>query len=231
MSEPDRSLARRLARESLDRGDATGWFDTLYAAADGDETRVPWADMHASPNLLTWLDRRMADRAGQRALVVGCGLGDDAEELARRGYRVTAFDISPRAIDWCRRRFATSPVDYRVADLLQLPDAWRGAFDFVLEIYTLQVLPPELREAAVANIAASVAAGGTLLVVARARGASDDLGTMPWPLTRRELDGFCASGLETATFEEFLDTSETPAVRRFCAEYRRSAGNQRSSHR
>ena len=28
----------------------------------------------------------MRHGAGQRAVVVGCGLGDDAEELARRGY-------------------------------------------------------------------------------------------------------------------------------------------------
>ena len=155
-------------------------------------------------------------------LVVGCGLGDDAEELAARGFRVTAFDVSPRAIDWCRQRFPDTAVDYRVADALALPTAWSRAFDLVVEIYTLQVLPPELRTTAIEQLAQCVAPGGSLLVVARARDAADDRGTMPWPLLREELDAFVQCGLEIASFEDFLDRSEDPTVRRFRAEYRRT---------
>ena len=58
MTEPDRALARRLAQESLARGDATGWFETLYAAAEGDESRIPWADMRVNPKHASWLKRR-----------------------------------------------------------------------------------------------------------------------------------------------------------------------------
>jgi protein-L-isoaspartate O-methyltransferase len=36
---------------------------------------------------------------GKRALVVGCGLGYDAEFLARLGYAVTGFDVAPTAIE------------------------------------------------------------------------------------------------------------------------------------
>ena len=32
-------------------------------------------------------------------------VGDDAEYLASRMARVTAFDVSPTSIDWCRKRF------------------------------------------------------------------------------------------------------------------------------
>lgn len=39
-----------------------------------------------------------------RAVVIGCGLGDDAEYLASMGYEVTAFDISPTAIAMCHTR-------------------------------------------------------------------------------------------------------------------------------
>ena len=221
MTEPDRALARRLAHESLARGDAIGWFDALYDAARGDEKAVPWADMRVNANLAAWLDRQVPAPAEATALVVGCGLGDDAQELVRRGYRVTAFDISPRAIDWCRRRFPDAQVNYCVADLLQRPSDWQAAFDLTVEIYTLQVLPPELRTAAMENLASTVAAGGTLLVVARARDPDDDRGTMPWPLTAAELEQFNRYGLATASFEDFLDTSEDPPVRRFRAEYRR----------
>ena len=145
MTQPDRAIARRLAQESLAKGNATGWFDTLYTQAQGDPARIPWADLHVNPHFAAWLAQHPLEGQSKTALVIGCGLGDDAEELAARGFRVTAFDVSPTAIAWCRRRYRQSHVDYCVADLLNLPAAWRLMFDFVLEVYTLQVLPPDLR--------------------------------------------------------------------------------------
>jgi SAM-dependent methyltransferase len=220
MPQPDRTLARRLADESLAQGDPLGWFDALYQAAAENPALIPWADFAVNPHLAAWLAKDPRDWTGRRALVVGCGLGDDAEELARLGAAVKAFDVSTRAIEWCRRRFTNSQVDYQVADVLSLPAAWREAFDLVVEIYTLQVLPPELRATATAQLAACVAPGGTLLVVARAREAEDDRGSMPWPLLQSELDAFQAHGLVAETFEDFLD-DEQPPVRRFRATYRR----------
>ena len=187
MSEPDRARARRLAGESLARGDAVGWFEEIYVAAAGEAAQIPWADQQVNPNLAQWLARGDVAGHGRRALVVGCGLGDDAEALAACGFQVTAFDVSAAAIDWCRRRFPDSAVDYEAADLLHPPAAWHGAFDLVVEIYTLQVLPPELRAQAMAHLASFVARGGTLLVVARGREEHDEPGSMPWPLTTGEL--------------------------------------------
>jgi len=54
IKEPDRSKARQLAREHLDRGDALGWFEVLYAAAKGGPSVIPWADMAPNPNLVRW---------------------------------------------------------------------------------------------------------------------------------------------------------------------------------
>lgn len=220
MPQPDRSTARRLASESLARGDALGWFDELYRQAADDPAAVPWADLEVNPNLSAWLETQPLAELGKRALVVGCGLGDDAEELAACGLQVTAFDVSDTAITWCRKRFPSSAVDYVAADLLALPEAWRRAFTFVFEAYTLQVLPPELRASAVAALAECVAPGGTLLVVARGRDPEDDPGSMPWPLLRTELNGFRAAGLEPTSFEDYHD-GEDPPVRRFRAVYRR----------
>ncbi len=215
---PKRARARALAAAALARGDATGWFEELYAGASG-AAEVPWADLVANPSLLSWLAGREVDGTGRRALKVGSGLGDDAEALAQRGFSVTAFDIAPSAVAWARRRFPDSQVDYVVADVLAPPPAWREGFDLVLEAYTLQVLPADLRPVAARQIADMVAPGGTLLVIARGRGEGEDPGAMPWPLTPDEL----RAGFEMLTlerFDDFLD-DERPPVRRLVAEYRR----------
>jgi SAM-dependent methyltransferase len=220
MVEPDRALARRLADESLARGDATGWFESLYQSAGGSAAAIPWADGRVNPNLADWIVQHPLAEIGPRGLVVGCGLGDDAEHLASLGLRVTAFDISPTAIAWCRERFPASPVDYLAADLLHPPAAWQAAFDFVFEAYTLQALPPDLRVNAARHLASFVAPGGTLLVVARARDKAEPTGTLPWPLTREDLATLNAAGLETESFEDYFDKEEPP-VRRFRVAYRR----------
>jgi 2-polyprenyl-3-methyl-5-hydroxy-6-metoxy-1,4-benzoquinol methylase len=209
----DRRRARELARRALERGEATGWFEELYAGAQA-EGDIPWADLVPNPMLVDWL---ATHRVSGRALKVGAGLGDDAEELARRGLAATAFDIAPTAVAWARRRFPESDVEYVVADVLALPPEWRGAFDFVFGAYTLQVLPPELRPLAARNIADTIAPGGTLLVVARGREPHEARGEMPWPLTPEELRGLF-SELALVRFEDLLD-DEVPRVRRLRAEY------------
>lgn len=219
---PDRATARALAREYIAHRDPVGWFEALYARADGDGgvDVIPWADLTPNPHMVAWLDAQRGAPAGRRALKVGCGLGDDAEELARRGYAVTAFDVSPTAIAWCRRRFPHSAVTYLCRDLLDPPADWVGAFDLVVEAYTLQVLPPEVRPAAMAQITRCVAQGGTLLAICRGREPQDPEGLMPWPLVRSELDAFLSLGLELLAFDDYVDHKDPP-VRRFRAVYRR----------
>src|SRR5260221_468700 len=148
-----RARVRELAQKFLSEGNPTGWFDAVYSEAAGDADAVPWANMTPNPELLSWLRAHAVDGTGQRALVVGCGLGDDAEALDAHGFNVTTFDISSEAIRWARQRFPDSKVHYKVADLFAAPDAWNGSFDFVFECYTLQSLPAELRSTAIKIVA------------------------------------------------------------------------------
>lgn len=215
----DRSRARALARESVQRGDAVGWFESLYREAAEGTTVVPWVDLIPNPHLVAWLDRSGAGSG--RALDVGCGLGDNAEELARRGFQVVAFDVSATAVQQSRDRFPSSSVVYTVADLLVPPAPWRGAFDLVAETYTLQVLPPAARAHAIEALRGSVAPGGVLLVIARGREADEPEGNMPWPLTRAEIEAIATAELRLVRFEDFVD-DEDPPVRRFRAEFRRA---------
>lgn len=216
--EKARERARELARRHREAGDATGWFEAFYAEARGAAERVPWANLKPNLFLAEWLD---AHAAPGRALIVGCGLGDDAEHLAARGFHVTAFDISGTAVGWCRSRFPSSAVEYTQADLLDPPPAWRAAFDFVFEANTLQVLPEQLRPRAIECLARCVRPHGRLLVVARARDESEPAGELPWPLTRAELSPLSLQhGLVEESFELLVDASEEPPVRRLRAAYR-----------
>jgi hypothetical protein len=114
-------------------------------------------------------------------------------------------------------------VEYLAANLLGPPSTWRGAFDFVFEANTLQVLPAALRPRAIENIAGFLRPGALLLVIARGRELSDPEGQMPWPLTRAELSAFTTAGLHELSFEDLLDLEDPtePPVRRFRVLYRR----------
>jgi SAM-dependent methyltransferase len=195
----------------------TGWFERLYAESERDDFRISWVDLEPNPYLVEWLRRRPAPLLG-RALVVGCGYGDDAELLAAVNLEVTAFDIAPSAIARCRARVPDSTVHYEVADVLRPPPGWSRAFDFVFEAYTVQVLPGEARAVSARSIGSFVAPGGTLLAVARSRRPEDPEGLMPWPLTRAELDAFAVPALELAHLEEIVEPG-APPVPRFVAEF------------
>jgi hypothetical protein len=219
----DRGRTQRNHRsdaESLPDEDPTGWFERLYARAEAGEAIVPWARDEPNRLLLEWTRTRGLAGEGRRALVVGSGLGDDAEHVASLGFDTVAFDIAPTAIAVARRRFPASPVQYVVADLLDPPAAWRGAFDFVLESITVQALPPSLHPSATAVVADLLAPGGTLLVISAAREDGELVDGPPWPLTREEIDAFATHGLSPVRVEDLRDASD-PGFRRWRAEYER----------
>jgi len=197
-----------IAHEHIARGDATGWFDEVYRNAGGDDSAVPWADLKPHILLQSWLDGR--EFAPLQALDIGCGLGDNAEVLAAAGMQVSAIDISSVAIDWARKRFPASDVQYRAADLFGLPAEWQGRFEFINEIYTLQALPESLREQAIKAIAGLLAPGGILLVVCRGRKEHQYSGGPPWALSEREIMTFESHGLKRQSLERFeaYDDSE-----------------------
>ncbi len=213
------TTAKQLAQTYLEANNPTGWFEELYTLANWDETAIPWADLTVNPNLSAWLQREQVRGEGKKALVIGCGLGDDAEALSQLGFEVVAFDIAPTAITWCGKRFPESQVTYSVVDLFEATESWQGYFDFVFESYTLQALPAELRAKAITIIPQWVKLGGKLLVICRGRDKYEPEGVIPWPITREELTVLQQYGLTEVSFEDYLDEENPPEdnspVRRF----------------
>ena len=81
-------------------------------------------------------------------------------------------------------------------DLFALPDELKGKFDFVLEVYTIQALPLDLRDQAIKAIAELVAPDGELLYVGRGADEGETTENPPFPIRKSELDKFVAAGLK-----------------------------------
>lgn len=207
--QPDilREKVKSLATESMKQADPSGWFETLYAEAKGDATQVPWAKNIPHPYLQDWLDS--APQGQGNALVIGCGLGDDAEALAKQGYTVTAFDISPSAIAWCQQRFPNSGVNYQVADLFNLDTSWQHHFDLVYECRNLQALPIDVRSPIIDTVASLVASEGSLLAITRLRDDNTIPEGPPWALSEQELTRFEESGLQEIRRDAFVEGTES----------------------
>ncbi len=218
--DPD-ERADHLAREALAVGDPTGWFERLYAAAEAGQAVVPWDRGAPHYALVGWAGAGRLDGLGRRAVVVGCGLGDDAEFVAGLGYETVAFDVAGGAIRAARRRFPQSAVRYVTADVLDPPASWHDSFDLVVESLTVQALPDPPRRAAIASIGRLVTPGGTLIVIALARADGDGPQPgPPWALSRAEIDSFAGTGLQPVRIEELLDPGPV-VTHRWRAEFRR----------
>jgi SAM-dependent methyltransferase len=213
-----RERTKEIAAAYLEKGDALGWFDALYREAAGDNERIPWADLEPNKFLARYAEATDLRGNNRKALVVGCGLGDDARFLHDLGFRVTAFDISPTAIEWARRIHRDTDIKFVVADLFDPPKNWYQAFEFVLEVYTIQPLPLEMRAQTIDAIANFARLKANLVVVTRGREDDEIPLELPWALSRKDLSRFETNSFRQIRFEEMFGDEEPP-IKRFVVEY------------
>lgn len=213
-----KSLAQLLFAEYKTQEQPLEWFEVLYAQAVEEDNLdlIPWADMSPNPNLMVWANKK--ERTffeNRKTLVVGCGLGDDAEYLQTLGAKTTAFDLSDSAIQLCKKRFPDSAVHYFSADLLEWETEQK--FDLIIEIYTLQAIPRDLSKIAMGKLNSLLQENGHLLIICRGREIDDPLVDIPFPLSKADLSPF-STKLKELSFEDFIDREDQPK-RRFRVEY------------
>ncbi|WP_232287084.1 class I SAM-dependent methyltransferase [Crocosphaera watsonii WH 8501] len=214
-----RKKLENLVTEYQQKNDFTGWFEDIYTDALGNPEQVPWAKMQPHPCLENWV--KIANITKKKALVIGCGLGDDSEILAQYKANVTAFDIAPSSIEWCQKRFNNSSVNYLVADLLNLDNSWKNSFEIIFESRTIQALPITIRKEVIEAIATSLKPGGTLLIVTRLRDTEDTIDGPPWPVSEAELSQFSEYGYQEINRIPYIDTNN-PSVKQALIEYQRN---------
>ena len=182
---------------------ASQWFDELYKEHENNHENIPWARKDVNPLLQTYLDKGKEHKG--KALVIGCGLGDDAYALDIAGYEVLAIDVSQKALDLAKERFSDSNVVFEKQDIFDMPQEYHENFDFVFEALTIQSLPREFREKIIEAVANTVSKDGKLLLIAHQYNGNND--GPPWPLTNDELDLFENYSLVKESFETVNETS------------------------
>ena len=136
-------------------------WDRMY------RTTPTWELNRPDPQLMRALDTYAVDPGPggrpRRALDLGCGTGDNAVELARRGWEVTGIDVAARPLATARQkaRAAGVVVDFRAGDVRHLDvDA---PFDLVVDRGLLMSLfGPRARRAYADALTRLVDGGGAV---------------------------------------------------------------------
>jgi len=101
---------------------------------------------------LQWFDENPSAIVGQileaygitkqhKLLELGCGEGRDAAYLLRQGYDLTATDVSPAAIGYCKQKFCDYVNCFAVLDCVA--GQWSEEYDFIYAVAVIHMLVVE----------------------------------------------------------------------------------------
>ena len=176
------------------------FFENIYKKSKGDAENIPWAQMQTDKFLAEYLNLHVGNG---KAIVVGCGLGDDALALEDAGFTVTAIDISETAIAWAQERYDYTDINFFIQDIFELPSDMLGQYDFVFESRTIQSLPLEFRNKIIQAISSLMAPRAKALVIANGKQEEEKFDGPPWPLAYNELRLFENHGCSELEFSIF----------------------------
>lgn len=133
---------------------------------------------------------------GRRALVPGCGLGHDAEALAKAGWSVTAVDFATELEPLVRGRFGPLGCRFVAADALTFEDD--EPYDFLFDHTFFCALHPEDRPGFGGLANRLLAVGGKLISIVFPAQKPLEAGGPPWGMTTVDVTGVLGSEFEEA---------------------------------
>jgi len=144
-------------------------YDERYKTAHA--AGVSWASTEPTPIVLKTIEKYCPDRSA-KLLEIGCGEGRDAGAVLEKGYDLTATDISPEAIDYCRRTMPEHGERFVVLDCIA--GEHEEKYDFIYSVAVIHMLvDDEDRRAFYRFIRAHLRPGGTALVCSMGDGKTD----------------------------------------------------------
>lgn len=161
--------------------DPQAFFDAVY------QQTPPWDIGGPQPALEALLDELSPSGP---VLDVGCGSGDHAITLARRGLEVVGVDIVPEAITQAQAKAQALPAElaerltFHVADALR-PTLLGRRFGAVIDAGFLHLFEPEVADRFAAELAASLRPGGRYYLLAFA--VQFDVPNVPRAVSEQEL--------------------------------------------
>lgn len=104
------------------------------------EQKLRWASDEPTP-IVSQVIRRVGIDKEAPVLELGCGEGRDASALLQMGYSVTATDISPEAIRYCRARWPRYADAFRELDCVG--GQWEKKYRFIYAVAVVHMLVEE----------------------------------------------------------------------------------------
>lgn len=141
---------------SSDSSPSSDFFDAAYRETP------PWDIGEPQPALIALLDEYPP---AAPVLDVGCGTGELALELARRGLNVLGIDLVASAIEQAKAKAAAAPpgvaqrVEFRVTDALH-PSRLGGKFSSAVDSGFFHIFGPQERETFMHELALALEDGG-----------------------------------------------------------------------
>ena len=137
-----------------------GEFVERYAKGD-----LPWQIDRPQPEVLRLIEEGKFESP---ILDLGCGAGDNAIELARRGYRVLGMDMVPEALRMAREKAGkaglSQPPEFLLGDALKLEESGAEA-ETVLDCALFHIFEDEERPAYVRGLETVLIPGGRLHIL------------------------------------------------------------------
>jgi len=166
-----------------------GEFFERYERGD-----LPWQIDRPQPEVLRLIEEGKFESP---ILDLGCGSGDNAIELARRGYRVLGMDLVPEALRMAREKAAKAelvqPPEFLTGDALRLAESGVEA-ETVLDCALFHVFEDEERPAYVRGLGSVLSPGGRLHILSFSELETREPG--PRRLTRESIVGAFGRGWE-----------------------------------